>query len=438
MNWENRVEHAGASDIGIRRSNNQDSFAILLAPSEDMWRKRGHLFLVADGMGAHAVGELASKLAVDMITHNYHKLVGLPAAEALRKAFADANTSIHNKGQANRDFQGMGTTSTALVLFAEGALVAHVGDSRAYRIRQERIDQLSFDHSLAWELMRRRRLTPDQVRLMVPSNVITRSLGPEAQVEIDLEGPLPVEASDIYVLCSDGLSGQATDQEIGVLASWLPADEACNSLIDLANLRGGPDNITTLVIRVPGASDDGQPRASAKREASRPSGRRWSWRLLRPLIGAGSALAAIGLGVVWKLGGSSDTNVLAAGLLTALAGLIFMGGTEFLLGSRRKPLAQEDPAHEPKSGYRSVACHLDGSILSRIAGEERTYYQEAVEQSWDVDWVNYYQKRAQAEESLAAERWPEALHGYSKLLSLLASGLRRTRTSGSAPGSSAR
>jgi len=116
--------------------------------------------------------------------------------------------------------------------------------------------------------MRRRRLTPDQVRLMVPSNVITRSLGPEGQVEVDMEGPFPVEPGDIYVLCSDGLSGQVSDDEIGALAVLLPADEACNSLIDLANLRGGPDNITALVIRSPRTSGGGSSQPASRRVAA--------------------------------------------------------------------------------------------------------------------------------------------------------------------------
>jgi len=347
VNWEDHVDHAGASDIGIRRTNNQDAFAILLAPSEDVWRKRGHLFLVADGMGAHAVGELASKLAVDMITHNYYKLAGLPATEALRRAFADANTSIHHRGQANRDFQGMGTTSTAMALLPEGVLVAHVGDSRAYRIRQDRIDQLSFDHSLAWELMRRRRLTPDQVRLMVPSNVITRSLGPEGQVEVDVEGPFPVEPGDIYVLCSDGLSGQVSDDEIGVLAVLLPADEACNSLIDLANLRGGPDNITALVIRSPRTSGGGSSQPASRRVAATGPRFQWSWHMLRPLMGSVAALTAVGLGLL----GQKNPAIVAA-----VVGLIFMVGSEAFPASRRQP---PEPDEEPPEQPASRVVRLD-------------------------------------------------------------------------------
>ena len=113
--------------------------------------------MVADGMGAHAVGELASKMACDLIPHNYMKAkVGTPA-ETIVKAFREVSALVHSRAAANREFQGMGTTCSAILLLPEGALVAHVGDSRVYRMREERIDQLSFDHSLVWELVRRNR-----------------------------------------------------------------------------------------------------------------------------------------------------------------------------------------------------------------------------------------------------------------------------------------
>ena len=110
VKWEDRLDIGGLTDVGMRRSNNQDSFRILTAPSREQWRSRGHLFVVADGMGAHAVGELASKMAVDSIPHTYHKLVSLPCSQALVKAVQDANAHIYSRGLANRDFQGMGSS----------------------------------------------------------------------------------------------------------------------------------------------------------------------------------------------------------------------------------------------------------------------------------------------------------------------------------------
>src|SRR5262249_11599609 len=208
------------------------------------------------------VGEKASELAASIIPHTYHKHAQQGPVPALRKAFSEANASIHSRGQANREFEGMGTTGTALVLRSEGAWLAHVGDSRAYPIREGQIEQLTFDHSLVWVYARQQRIDPASVQ-NIPSNVIVRSLGPEPLVQVDIEGPHPVQDGDIYVLCSDGLSGPVSDQEIGAVASTLPPEEACRFLVDLANLRGGPDNITVVIVRVgtPGDGDGKSVRA---------------------------------------------------------------------------------------------------------------------------------------------------------------------------------
>src|SRR5262249_11949713 len=160
VNWDDIITEYAATDTGMRRSNNQDSHSVVRASGPELWRQRGHLFMVADGMGAHAVGELATKMACDNIPHNYNKNKAATPAEALIRAYREVGALIHNRASANRDFQGMGTTCTTLVLLPEGALVAHVGDSRAYRVRRGRIDQLSFDHSMVWELMRRNLLPP--------------------------------------------------------------------------------------------------------------------------------------------------------------------------------------------------------------------------------------------------------------------------------------
>ncbi len=139
MNWDDIIIDASATDTGMRRRNNQDSHATVRAPNRETWRQRGHLFMVADGMGAHAVGELASKMACDLIPHNYMKAKSGTAGEAISKAFRDVSRLINGRAAVNRDFQGMGTTCSALLLLPEGALVAHVGDSRVYRVRDGRI-----------------------------------------------------------------------------------------------------------------------------------------------------------------------------------------------------------------------------------------------------------------------------------------------------------
>ena len=246
VNWDDCLQVASISDVGMRRTTNQDNLCLSPASSVEQWQKRGHLFIVADGMGAHAAGELASKLAIDHIPHLYSKFDNIPATEALKKSVEEANSEIYRRGQANQEFHNMGTTCSVLALLPQGAVAAHVGDSRIYRLRKNRLEQLTFDHSLVWEMEASGQLTSAEQKAKIPKNVITRSLGPCEEVKVDLEGPFPVEVGDTFLLCSDGLTGPVTDAEIGSLLANLTPEEAVKVLVDLANLRGGPDNITTV------------------------------------------------------------------------------------------------------------------------------------------------------------------------------------------------
>lgn len=253
IRWKDQLQFAAISDIGMRRTSNQDSHTVELANDDETWRRRGHLFLVADGMGAHAAGELASQLAADSIPHLYYKHRELSGPESLKRAVIETNAEINRKGQANLDFHNMGTTCSVLTLLPQGAVVAHVGDSRVYRLRQGVFEQLTFDHSLVWEMRASGRSTPDtEADSAIPRNVITRSLGPFPDVKVDVEGPFPIETGDTFLLCSDGLVGEVPDDEIGALLATLDPDEAARALVDLANLRGGPDNITVIVCRATG------------------------------------------------------------------------------------------------------------------------------------------------------------------------------------------
>lgn len=253
FNWNDDLRCVAVTDIGMRRTNNQDSYSVVVSEAPEAWRQRGHLLIVADGMGAHAAGELASKLAVDGVAHRYFKFADQSAPEALQKAILETNAEIHRRGQANSDFRNMGTTGSALVLLPQGALVAQVGDSRVYRVRGNRIEQLTRDHSLVWELRALGQISEDgELANSVPKNVITRSLGPNHDVEVDLEGPFPIELGDTFLICSDGLTGKIEDEELAAILANLPPDEAATLLVNLANLRGGPDNITLIVAKVVG------------------------------------------------------------------------------------------------------------------------------------------------------------------------------------------
>jgi PPM family protein phosphatase len=274
VNWTQGLAHAAVTDVGMRRSNNQDSHAVVLASDEMSWCRRGHVFIVADGMGAHAAGELASKLAADNIPHTYKKLVDLTPPAAIAKSILNANDLIHGRGQASTDFNGMGTTCSTLILLPQGALVAHVGDSRIYRLRNNKLEQLTFDHSLVWEMEAQGLKTSGEGVVSVPKNVITRSLGPNAQAKVDLEGPLPIDIGDKYLLCSDGLTGPVTDEELGLILNCLPPQEAAQTLVDLANVRGGPDNITVVIAEITGplVSEAGQQLLAMMATEAAPAG----------------------------------------------------------------------------------------------------------------------------------------------------------------------
>lgn len=237
------------TDIGRRRASNQDARAVVEPYSGEQYRRRGWLLLVADGMGAHAAGETASALAAEQVPLAYDKAIGQAPPLALRESFKHANAEIHTRGSTAADLRGMGTTCTALVIVPRGALVAHVGDSRAYRVRNSRIEQLSRDHSLAWEVEAARAKVGGEPIEAPPKNIITRSMGPHGRVEVDLEGPFPVAAGDVFVLCSDGLSGQVADEEIGLFAAKTSPAEAAAALLGLALVRGAPDNVTLIVAR---------------------------------------------------------------------------------------------------------------------------------------------------------------------------------------------
>ena len=241
------------SHVGRRRSNNQDSAVVIPAESSNVFRKHGWLFIVADGMGAHAGGEEASRIAVARIPEIYSELKPEYSPPlALSQSLRQANKEIFSKGESDPNYKGMGTTCSALVVLPQGAIVGHVGDSRIYRVRGHSIEQLSRDHSLAWEVAAasgQNDSTQGANLPSVPKNIITRSMGPHSDLDIDLEGPFPVEQNDLFVLCSDGLSGTLSDEEIAVFASELSLEDATAAVVGLALVRGAPDNTTVIIIK---------------------------------------------------------------------------------------------------------------------------------------------------------------------------------------------
>ena len=415
--WSEFLDLSAQSDVGMRRSVNQDSQVVVLASDRDSYVTRGHVFIVADGMGAHAAGELASKLAVDNIPHTYYKLAELPPPAAIQQSIVEANALIHRRGQADSEFQGMGTTCSALVLLPQGAVCGHVGDSRIYRLRGDKLEQLSFDHSLVWEMAAAGKLNDEEVPSFIPKNVITRSLGPNPQVQVDLEGPFPVHPGDKYLLCSDGLTGPVKDEEVGVILGSLPLDDAVQTLIDLANLRGGPDNITVVAFEVKDPQFGG---AAAEQPA--PAKKKTTKHPMHP-----AAIALIGVGILAACVLAVLQLHLAAGISALVA--IVAG----ILGHLQRFETESGPVGPVAIGgpfgrgpHRAYDCRANADIVTQFS-EMLTRLQEAAErESWAIDWDEFHELRGKAESARQAKNYRESLISYCAAVRFVLSELRNS------------
>jgi PPM family protein phosphatase len=416
MRWDQPIRYASVSDIGFRRRNNQDSFAVRVCSDAEIWREHGHLLMVADGMGGHAVGELASKIAADTVCHTFFKTRNTEVPAALKQAFETANAAINERGSLNRDFARMGTTCTALVLCPQGAVIGHVGDSRLYRIRGERIDQLTADHSVQWELMRQGRLRPDEVFLHESRHVITRSLGPEPVVQVDVEGPYAVLPGDVYLICSDGLTGHVQDAEIGIIARELPAQEACRMLVNLANLRGGSDNVTVVIARVSGAPGSG---AEDETPTVTP-GLGLGWIMTMWLV---ALLFAAGV-IAFLFDRSAEGGSLVLGATLAAAGAF-----AFWLErrSRSRPKGEEGIETTVWRPYRTASARPSVAFLNHLATLEGELARAASEERWAIDWPAQQAAHALARGSLESKNYPKALSELAKVIDILMAGLLQYR-----------
>ncbi|RKZ07676.1 Stp1/IreP family PP2C-type Ser/Thr phosphatase [bacterium] len=244
------IRAAGLSDVGRCRQANQDQFFV----GQDF-----DVVAIADGMGGHAAGEVASDIAIAALAEsmgrdgeNRSNWSSTEAAERLRIAMNDGNRKICEAVVTRAEWRGMGTTMVALVVIDGRAVVGHVGDSRAYLLRDGRLRQLTSDHSWVNEQVKLGLLTDEEARRHPMRNIVTRALGNQPRVEADVveEKILP---GDVFALCSDGLNGMILDSEIeGTLAAHGQVPRAaCQSLVEQANANGGEDNITVIVMAVP-------------------------------------------------------------------------------------------------------------------------------------------------------------------------------------------
>ncbi len=255
-----RISSFGMSDVGMRREKNEDSFLV----NDDAM-----LYAVADGMGGHLGGDIASKIAAQTINEVIVALNSDPETVLqsegpsfkpgeyqgyLRYAIRLASQKIFEKSKSDPGLKGMGTTAVALLLRNKKAYIANVGDSRVYRIRGGEIVQITKDHSLVAEQIRAGIITEDDARIHRFKNIITRSVGFQEDVEADIDIRV-IRAGDVFALCSDGLSNMLRDHEIRDVVANNTVQGSCSRLIDIANARGGDDNITVVLAKVESVED---------------------------------------------------------------------------------------------------------------------------------------------------------------------------------------
>ncbi|MFM8633845.1 MAG: PP2C family protein-serine/threonine phosphatase [Planctomycetia bacterium] len=413
------------SNVGCRRAINQDSRAIIAPTGSEEYRTRGWLFIVADGMGAHAAGEEASRMAVERVPAIYRKLSHRTPPDALLRALQQANAEIHDKGETDLSMKGMGTTCTTLVLVPRGALIGHVGDSRAYRIRGRTVEQLSKDHSWAWECGSGGKEADD-----IPKNIITRSMGPHPEVKPDIEGPFPVHDGDIFLLCSDGLSGQVSDAEIGLVTSHLDdPSRAAEALIGLTLARGAPDNVTVVIAK---AGPKEVTKVFAKHEpwpltdagTAAPRGKQPAWWSLAAaaacvfvamLISPWSDLVQNGSGFVKEAS--------RIGAVTAIvAGVVFLSYTILSVVNQEKhPTSQTRGTKGGRGPHRKADCTPTLPLLEGIARSIDAASRDLG--SEDADRLR--QLVATARERAAARGFEEAVAAAGDALVILAEAIPR-------------
>jgi len=237
------------TDIGLKRATNEDNMTSVVPQDPQILTKKGALFVVADGMGGHSKGEVASAMAVNGVSTLYYQHDDEDIAATLVEAIRSTNQSICKESSGESPTHSMGTTCIAAVLRGDTAYIANVGDSRAYIVSRGQVRQISQDHSQVADLLRAGTITKEEARTHPERNVIYRSLGCQSDVEVDLFTE-PVQQGDILVLCTDGLSSLVDEDELGAIVEQYPPEESVSQLIARANERGGADNITAVVARI--------------------------------------------------------------------------------------------------------------------------------------------------------------------------------------------
>jgi protein phosphatase len=236
------------TDPGCQREINEDQIFLHRPDDPALLKKKGLLVMVADGMGGHSAGEVASGMAVEIVDRVYFDDANDPAS-ALKSALQEANFEIHKASLGQEGLRGMGTTCTALVLQNGSAIAAHVGDSRLYLVRGGQIYLMTEDHSEVMEMVKRGLISLEEARHHPDKNVILRAIGSHPEVQVSTwDYPFPTRGGDRFLLCSDGLYDLVEDDEIKRVVDQAEPEAACESLVALAKERGGHDNISVAVV----------------------------------------------------------------------------------------------------------------------------------------------------------------------------------------------
>jgi protein phosphatase len=243
------VVYAGLSDKGSHRELNEDAYGVYFDDPLAYSSAKGQLFIVADGMGGHVSGKEASEIAIQTIRTEYFKNSSMGNSECLVQAFHLANTHIFKESEKRDLSQIMGTTCSALVLAGNKAQIAHVGDSRIYRISGDQIEQITQDHAEAADLIRAGILNEEDAQYYPRRSAINRALGVEADVDVEIHKDIPLKKGDCFVLCTDGLAAVA-EREIHSIVQNRSVQDACRDLVEISRGLGSSDNATVIVLKL--------------------------------------------------------------------------------------------------------------------------------------------------------------------------------------------
>jgi prepilin-type processing-associated H-X9-DG protein len=244
------IELANLTDVGCHRDENQDYYCYAEPENDVDFQKKGRLLVVADGMGGHQGGKLASTIAVEAVRNGYLNQSDGDPSQALQTAFLDGHVAIQEYARRHPELEGMGTTCTAVTILNSELYYGHVGDSRLYFIRGDQISRITQDHSQVERLVQDGLITPEEAAVHPQRNVLTAAMGVEPAAADFSERPIPLEPGDILLISTDGLHGLVSDQELLTTASTQAPAEACKELVRLAKERGGFDNITLQILKI--------------------------------------------------------------------------------------------------------------------------------------------------------------------------------------------